>query len=177
MYEKMSGQMRIIDYTLSDVFTLDAHNRWVIKAKLVPWEMAEERYSRMFQKNGRKAKDIRKALGALLIQEELKCSDEDVVQNIMENPYLQHFIGMDKWSSEAPFDPSLMVWFRKRLSMKVLKEINEEMCRRAAQPEAESHGNPDDEDDGPRGGTLILDATCAPADIAYPTDSSLLATQ
>ena len=176
MYEKMSGQMRIIDYTLSDVFTLDTNNRWVIKAKLVPWELAEEKYSRMFHKNGRKAKDVRKALGALLIQQDLKCSDEDVVENIKENPYLQHFIGMDKWSNEAPFDPSLMVWFRKRLSMKVLNEINDEMSRRAAQPEEESPEEPsDDEDNDPHGGTMILDATCAPADIAYPTDANLLA--
>jgi len=178
VYEKMSGQMRIIDYTLSDVFTLDPDNRWVTKAKLVPWEMAEERYSRMFQKNGRKAKDVRKALGALLIQQQLKCSDEDVVENIKESPYLQHFIGMDKWSSEAPFDPSLMVWFRKRLSGKVLNEINEEMCRREAQPDVEVPEEPNDDDnddDEPHGGTLILDATCAPADISYPTDSNLIA--
>jgi len=171
----MSGQMRIIDYTLSDVFTLDPSNRWVLKAKLVPWEIAEERYARMFQKNGRKAKDVRKALGALLIQQQLKCSDEDLVENIKENPYLQHFIGMDKWSSEAPFDKSLMVWFRKRLSAKVLNEINEEMCRREAQPDAEPPEDADDDDDDPRGGTLILDATCAPADISYPTDANLIA--
>ena len=178
MYEKVSGQMRIIDYTLSDVFTLDLENRWVIKAKLVPWEMAEEKYAHMFHKNGRKAKDIRKALGALLIQQELKCSDVDVVERIMESPYLQHFVGLDKWSNEAPFDPSLMVWFRKRLSSKVLSEINDEMCRRAAQPKKEERDdidNNDNDDDEPRGGTLILDATCAPADITYPTDASLLA--
>ena len=34
---------------------------------------------------------------------------------------------------------------------------------------------PDDEDDEPHGGTLIVDATCAPADIKYPTDTGLLA--
>jgi hypothetical protein len=175
MYEKMSGQMRIIDYTLSDVFTLDSENRWVKKAKLVPWEVAEEKYAHMFRKNGRKAKDVRVALGALLIQQDLGCSDELTVQHIMENPYLQHFIGMDKWSNEAPFDPSLMVWFRKRLSAKVLCEINEEMCRRAAQPEEEAPEEPSDDDDEPHGGTLILDATCAPADITYPTDIGLLA--
>jgi len=173
MYEKMSGQMRIIDYTLSDTFTLDPENRWVVKAKLVPWELAEEKYEHMFRKNGRKAKDIRVALGALLIQQDLKCSDELTVQHIMENPYLQHFIGMDKWSSKAPFDPSLMVWFRKRLSKKALESINEEMVRRTAQPEPVEDGN--DDDDEPHGGTLILDATCAPADIAYPTDTALLA--
>ena len=174
MYQKQSGQMRIIDYTLSDVFTLDPDNRWVIKAKLVPWEMAEERYAHMFMKNGRKAKDIRIALGSLLIQQQMKCSDEDVVQLIMENPYLQHFIGMDRWSNEAPFDSSLMVWFRKRLTAKILGEINDEMCRRAAQPKEEPADDLDD-DDEPHGGTLILDATCAPADIAYPTDATLLA--
>ena len=168
--------MRIIDYTMSDVFTLDLNNRWVLKAKFVPWEMAEEKYSRMFHKNGRKAKDVRKALGALLIQQDLKCSDEDVVENIKENPYLQHFIGMDKWSNEAPFDPSLMVWFRKRLSSKVLNDINDEMSRRAAQPEEElPNERNDDDDNDPHGGTLIVDATCAPADIAYPTDANLLA--
>jgi len=41
LYQKQSGQMRIIDYMLSDVFTLDPNNRWVVKAKLVPWEIAE----------------------------------------------------------------------------------------------------------------------------------------
>ena len=177
MYEKLDRQMRLIDCTLSDVFTLDPNNRWVIKAKLVPWELADEKYARMFHKNGRKAKDIRKALGALLIQQDLKCSDEDTVQNIKENPYLQYFIGMDKWSNEAPFDSSLMVWFRKRLSAKILNEVNDEMCRRAAQPDEAS---PDESDEGggegpPQGGTLIVDATCAPADITYPTDANLLA--
>jgi hypothetical protein len=67
-----------------------------------------------------------------------------------------------------------MVWFRKRLSAKILNEINDEMCRRAAQPEEETTDDSSD-DDEPHGGTLILDATCAPADIAYPTDANLLA--
>lgn len=169
--------MHFMDYTMSDVFTLDPNNQWVKKARLVPWEMADEKYSHMFRKNGRKAKDIRKALGALLIQRDLGCSDVDTVQHIMENPYLQHFIGMTGWSNEAPFDPSLMVWFRKRLSAKFLNEINEEMCRRAAQPTEEpvKEEEPPSDDDTPHGGTLIVDATCAPADIAYPTDTGLLA--
>jgi hypothetical protein len=161
----------MIDYTLSDTFTLAPENRWVVKAKLVPWELAELKYEHMFRKNGRKAKDIRVALGALLIQQDLGCSDERTIEHISENPYLQHFIGMKKWSNEAPFDASLMVWFRKRLSKRVLEEINDEMVRRAAQPEP----NDDNDDNDPHGGTLILDATCAPADITYPTDTGLLA--
>jgi hypothetical protein len=112
-------------------------------------------------------------LGALLIQEQLQCSDEDVVLNIMENPYMQHFIGLKGFSNDAPFDSSLMVWFRKRLSAKFMNELNEIMCKAEAQPEVETL--PSDDDDEPHGGTLIVDATCAPADITYPTDTGLLA--
>ena len=171
MYRKDNGQMHIFDYTLSDVFKLDSENRWMKRARLVPWEMAEEKYSHMFRKNGRPAKDIRMALGALLIKEYLQCSDEEVVEQICENPYLQGFIGLKSFTDKPPFDPSLMVWFRKRLSAKFMTEINEAMCKADAQPEVEDLGS----DDEPHGGTLIVDATCAPADIKYPTDTGLLA--
>jgi hypothetical protein len=173
MYKPMDRQMTFFDYTLEDTFTLDPNNRWVKRARIVPWELAEEKYRHMFRKNGRKSKDIRMALGALLIQEHLQCSDEEVVQSIMEQPYLQHFIGLKKFTNQAPFDPSLMVWFRKRLSAKFMNELNEIMCKSEAQPEEEEP--PQDDDDEPRGGTLIVDATCAPADIKYPTDTGLLA--
>ena len=173
MYRKDNGQLHIFDITQSDVFTLDPENRWMKRARIVPWEMAEEKYSHMFRKNGRPAKDIRMALGALLIKEYLKCSDEEVVAQISENPYLQGFIGLKSFTNEPPFDPSLMVWFRKRLSSKFMNEINEAMCKAEAQPEIETPA--DDDDDEPHGGTLIVDATCAPADIKYPTDTGLVA--
>jgi len=140
-------------------------------ARCVPWALAEEKYMHMFRKNGRPAKQIRMALGSLIIQEKLQCSDEDTVLAIMENPYLQHFIGLTKFMNEAPFHASLMVWFRKRLSKKFMEEINDAMVRKAAQPEEEYR----DDDDDPHGGTLIVDATCTPADIEYPTDTGLLA--
>ena len=54
-----------------------------------------------------------------------------------------------------------------------MTEINEAMCNEAAQPEVETEVA--DDDDEPHGGTLIIDATCAPADIKYPTDTGLLA--
>jgi hypothetical protein len=126
--------MHIFDYTLADYFKLDPDNRWVKRAKSVPWEMAEQKYMHMFRKNGRLAKDIRMALGALLIKEYLQCSDEETVQSITEQPYLQHFIGLKEFSSQPPFDASLMVWFRKRLSAKFLSELNDAMCKEEAAP-------------------------------------------
>ncbi|MFZ5967622.1 MAG: IS5 family transposase [Bacillota bacterium] len=197
MYKKQLDQLTIFDMTLEDSFKLDPNNRWIKKSKLVPWEKAEEKYAHLFRKNGRPAKDIRIALGALIIQQTLELSDEETVQMIEENPYLQYFIGQKGFSSERPFDPSLMVWFRKRLSLKFMAELNEEMLKEEKpeeRPEEEpentiSQGNEkgsqpnkekveekedDDKDDPPRGGTLILDATCTPADITYPTDTGLI---
>jgi hypothetical protein len=173
MYKPMDRQMHIFDYTLEDTFALDPNNRWVKRAKLVPWDLAEQKYMHMFRKNGRPSRDIRVALGALIIQQTKGTSDEETVQEIMENPYLQHFIGLKKFSNQAPFDPSLMVWFRKRISAKFMAELNEAMCKAEAMPEKETP--PEDDDGPPNGGTLIVDATCAPADIKYPTDTGLLA--
>lgn len=51
---------------------------------------------------------------------------------IQENPYLQYFCGYPGYDDEKlPFDPSLMAYFRKRLTPEVLGEINEMIVRDA----------------------------------------------
>jgi Transposase domain (DUF772). len=65
------------------------------------------------------------ALGALLIQEKCGYSDRETVEQITENPYLQYFIGLREYQTQPPFDPSLMVHFRKRFTSETLKAINE----------------------------------------------------
>lgn len=54
---------------------LDPENDWVRLAALVPWEVAEERYAARFVNNGHTAHPVLTALGSLLIQRRLKCSD------------------------------------------------------------------------------------------------------
>ena len=70
-----------------------------------------------------------------------------------------------------PFGASTLVAFRKRFSEEDLAVI-----LKASVPKAEATKK-DDSDDGndpPNSGTLVLDATCCPADIAYPQDIDLL---
>ena len=43
---------------------------------------------------GAPSKSVRLALGALIIKEKLQISDREVVDQIMENPYLQYFLGL-----------------------------------------------------------------------------------
>ena len=65
---------------------------------------------------GAPAKSFRLALGSLIIKEKLGISDRETVEQIRENPYLQYFIGELSYSNEAPFNPSLLVHFRQRIS-------------------------------------------------------------
>ena len=78
------------------------------------------------------AKPLRLALGACIIQAEYGYSDEETALQIQENPYLQYFCGYPGYDDEKlPFDPSLMVYFRKWLTPEVLGEINEMILRDA----------------------------------------------
>jgi hypothetical protein len=200
MFRKLENQLYIEEFVLPFAGKLRADNRWVKLSKLIPWDTIEDRYAKHFTgKRGQVAKPVRMALGALLIQEKCGYSDRETVEQIIENPYLQYFIGLREYQDEPPFDPSLMVHFRKRFDAEAIKAINEEICHAAKEAEnkkdnnkskhgppsggnkaaAEESTNPERKDSSfeiyrKNQGKLILDATCAPADIRYPTDLSLL---
>ena len=160
-------QLRIEDFVFP-YGNLDPENDWVKLAALVPWDTAEERYAAQFVNNGAPAHPCRVALGSLLIQRRLKCSDEWLVKHIGENPYLQYFIGMKEYGP-CPFGASTLVAFRKRFREEDLTAILE-----ASIPQPEKREDDGDNNDPPNSGTLVLDATCCPADIAYPQDVNLL---
>lgn len=58
------------------------------------------------------------------------CSDRELVEQITENPYLQYFIGLPHFQYDPPFDPSLMVAFRKRIDLDVSFFLNEEFLKK-----------------------------------------------
>jgi hypothetical protein len=135
-------------------------------SKMIPWEEYEEEYAKNFtEEKGAPAKSFRMALGALIIKEMLGISDRETVEQIKENPYLQYFIGMESYSSEEAFNASMMVHFRKRIGMELINKINKEMVKKFEGVVSEKKENE---------GQLLLDATCTPADIKYPTDIEIL---
>lgn len=152
---------------------------------MIPWDTIEKEYAKLFpSRTGMPAKPLRMALGSLLIQKQYHFPDEELVEQIRENPYYQYFIGMSGYEDKIPFVPSLLVEFRKRLSEDVLNEINEMIIEYNAQKCDDSDSN-DGDDSGSNepdstsessvnSGTLILYATCAPQNIKYPQDISLL---
>ncbi|BDA72328.1 transposase [Calothrix sp. PCC 7716] len=86
---------------------------------------------------------------------------------------------MSSYSNEAPFDASMLVHFRERISVELVNKVNQGMVKKmleaASEELAEKKTEETEEGNTPKNwGKLILDATCAPGDIAYPTDLGLL---
>ena len=133
MYKYRSKQISLTDFNTPVGMKLNPDNRWVKKAELIPWDEIEQRYAKLFtNRKGNVAKPLRLALGACIIQAEYGYSDEEVALQIQETAYLQFFCGYSEYNDEKlPFDPSLMVYFRKRLTPEILGETNEMIIQNA----------------------------------------------
>lgn len=172
-------QLGLADFNQPVGLKMNPENRWVKKAETIPWEAIEEKYAELFpSKTGMPAKPLRMALGSLLIQKQLGFSDRELVEEITENPYFQYFIGLPGFQTDAPFVPSLLVEFRKRLTDDILSEINEMIIEYNTPddptPGGGSNSDTSETENGENNGTLILDATCAPQNISFPQDVNLL---
>lgn len=201
--KKIPQQLEFPNFHLPFSGQLNPENRWVRLAQLVPWELAEEIYHATLNPGqGAPSKSARVALGALLIKEKMGLTDRETVEVIQENPYLQFFLGFEEFTHERPFDASLMVEFRKRLPADGIQKVAEVIALSSIQNNkiSKTAGKKDDPDEDHEctdpniknsdhsdekfknaaatevnnQGKLIIDATCAPADIRFPLDTSLL---
>ena len=179
MYRKEdSHQLQFEDFYLPFGGRLRRDNRWVILAQQIPWPDIEKAYGQQFcEDNGAMAKSARIALGALIIKERLGATDRETVEQIRENPYLQYFLGLSEYTDEELFHPSMMTHFRKRFDQDTLAQINERIVAKTMEPgdtKADTATEDRDNDSPSNQGQLLVDATCTPADVAYPTDLNLL---
>jgi len=192
MYKFLSKQIGISDFGMPLGIDLSPDNRWVKKAEIIPWDEIETRYASLFKsRKGNVAKPLRLALGALIIQTEYQYSDAEVPLQIQETPCLQYFCGLPEYRDRLPFDASLMVYFRKRLTPEILGDINEMIIAKAEKRSDKDRKNDDNQGNGVQNnennldinrnedkplnsGTVIIDSTCAPQNIRYPQDTSLL---
>jgi IS5 family transposase len=167
-------------------------------------KLAAVYYRKMRADFGPPMLDARMVIGAVIIKHLLCIDDREVVQQISENMYLQYFVGLSGFQVEPPFDASLLVTIRKRLGAEAMGELNELILREAGVLEdaggkagdkkgtVQKKDNTVDDQRGQAGdsgdrsaasgssapakpsGTLLIDATVAEQQIAYPTDLNLL---
>ena len=145
---------RYHQYSLSDFnqpmgMEMNPENRWVKKAAMIPWNKIEERYAGLFPSEvGMPAKPLQTALGSSLLVEFRKRLDENILAEI--NEMIAAYNSSDDSSDDDSNDGS----------NSADDTSNESNTDAASEPE--------------NAGTLILDATCAPQNIAFPQDISLL---
>ncbi len=181
MYKSIDKlQHSFLDFNQPMGLHMNPDNRWIKMADCIPWDKFEIKYAELFPSDiGNVAKPLRMALGALIIQTKFQYSDRELVEQLTENPYLQYFIGLPGYQEEAPFDASTLVLFRKRISAEMLMEANEYLLSHKDDDNNTPPSSWGSDDNGSskediNKGTLTLDATCAPANIRYPQDVSLL---
>jgi len=183
---------------------LDPTNRWVILANLIPWDEITNLYLHQVgvSRTGCPPLNPRIVLGALIIKHLYDLDDRETVLQISENVYMQYFIGYSSFSTEAPFDASLFVDFRKRLGIDQINALNDKIIQLKTRMEevgsvkskpteelspkenegADNGDNPESKDEDNQQdtpivthkGKVIFDATASPQDIAFPTDLTLL---
>ena len=195
MYRKPPANQLTFDDDVDDFVLpfggkLRRDNRWVLLAKQIPWAVVDTAYAQQFSHEdlGSPAKASRLALGALILKERLGVTDRELVEQIAENPYLQYFLGLTAYQDEAPFHHSLLTAFRKRFTQESLGTLNEAIAQMIAEasltkessvttdapPNMDRAKTNKDDEPAPPKGQLLIDATCVPADITYPTDLKLL---
>jgi len=183
---------------------LDPNNRWVVLSKNIPWDTICSIYKNNLKSGKGSGNEVapRIAIGSLIIKHKLDISDREVVEQIKENIYLQYFIGLSSFSTEAPFDASSLVHFRSRFNWEQIQEFIERLAVTMEEEQKkndETIENNEDNKDQQKGddelngkeseatitteatietnenkGFMIIDSTVMPQNIAFPTDTKLL---
>jgi len=150
----------------SDLFPfggrLDQNNRWLRIAELIPWAELEEQYAKHFSDVGRPAKDAQLVIGLLLLKHMTGLSDEGVVKEVLENPYMQAFCGFEQFVTGEILDPSTLTKMRERLGLEFFNELENKTYKMLIERKIiKAKG-------------MLVDATVFPEQIKYPNDVGLL---
>ena len=143
---------------------LNEDNRWLRIAELIPRDDLEDEYRRHFSDVGRPAKDARLVIGLLLLKHMTGLSDEALVEEVSENPYMQAFCGFVEFVTEAMLDSSTLTKMRDRLGVEFFKELERKTYKVLIERKII------------RAKGMLVDATVFPEEIKYPNDVGLLNT-
>lgn len=179
----LNGQMTF-DEMKGSLERLPKTNRWVQLGDTLPWAEYEKVYNKRLKNDhvGAGNRLGRMVIAALIIKHKLSLSDEETILTIQENPYMQYMCGLTEYSDQPIFDPSLFTTIRKRITIADINALTLELAKKARQIKEKE----DKKDSGnDKGGNSVAadktqptdvkaDATCADAEVRYPTDIDLV---
>jgi hypothetical protein len=159
-------QSKITEFSNLYQLNLDKNNRWIQLGAVLPWDkLVTVLVSKYNLTSGATGVNPRVILGALIIKHKLTLTDEDTIEIIRENPYMQFFLGFNNFQPDKVFAPSLFVEIRKTLGKLDFQRLNELLIKITHSSEDKSITHK---------GELKIDATVADQEIRYPNDLSLL---
>ncbi|MDP2302532.1 MAG: IS5 family transposase [Ignavibacteria bacterium] len=162
-------QTKITEFNNLYSLELDQSNRWIQLGFHLPWDTLVKIYrSKFSEKQGCPATNPRWILGGLIIKHLLNLSDEETLQTISENPYMQFFLDCNTFCPDFLFSPTVFVDIRKRLGNEIFNQFSDELIKICFPQKISS------EKGGGNKGELKLDATVADQYIQYPNDLGLL---
>lgn len=197
-------QQKIEEFSTPFEQKISSDNRWVKLSKIIPWDKLASIYNKaMTPGKGRPCIDSRRIIGAIIIKHKLNLSDEETVQQILENAYLQYFLGYTSYEDKPIFSPTLFVEIRKRLGEERFNEMHDCIIDIALQTKPKKkkkinkgnnknnekdndknnnkpinkkpgESNSEEQEEPEKKGKLLMDATVAEQRIKYPNDLELL---
>jgi len=140
---------------------LDSKDPLIVLADVFPWSKVESKFRNYYKndKVGRPNKPIRLMVGLLLLKQLKNLSDERIVQEWKQNPYLQYFCGLKEYAPSIPCHATELVKFRNRIGKEGLEFIFK--CS------VELHG------DNAKQSQVIIDSTVQESNMTFPTDGKL----
>lgn len=125
-YSSQGKQLRLELFSDTLEHSLDPSNRWYRLANSLPWDEIERIYNKRLDNKhcGAENKPARMIMGALIIKHKMNLSDEETIQAIIENPCVQYFVGLERFTNDPIINSSLFVYIRKRIDVESLNWKN-----------------------------------------------------
>ena len=154
---------------------LDPANRWIQLAALLPWDHMTAIYAKKISTAmGAPTVNPRIVIGVMIIKHKLNLSDQETLQTISENPYMQFFLGLEEFNPRPLFSASLFVALRKKLGEDTFEAFSE-MIIGLCHPQVPcGEGDAGAQEPAGNKGKLKIDATVTDQYIRYPNDLSLV---
>ena len=161
--EQVKGQDDLFRSRLDQIINM--RHELVRLGGLIDWRLLDLKLGDVYTDGpGQPPLPTRLMAGASILKHTFDLSDEELALRWVENPYFQHFCGMEFFCHEAPFDPSSLSRWRTRMGEARLEILLQESLSAAVKTEAV------DVEDLSK---VVVDTTVQEKAVTFPTDAKL----
>lgn len=161
--EQARGQDDLFRSRLDQIINM--RHELVRLAAVIDWKLLDLKLGEVYADGpGQPPLPTRLMAGASILKHMFDLSDEELVRRWVENPYFQHFCGMEFFCHEAPFDPSSLSRWRTRMGEARLEILLQESLAVAVKTEAVEVKDLS---------KVVVDTTVQEKAVTFPTEAKL----